>query len=38
LLAFFTLSDDELKLIGNRRGDHSRLGFGLQLKTLPYLG
>jgi Domain of unknown function (DUF4158) len=38
LLAFFTLSDDELVLIGDRRGDHNRLGFGLQLKTLPYLG
>jgi TnpA family transposase len=38
LLAFFTLSDDELELIGDRRGDHNRLGFGLQLKTLPYLG
>ena len=38
LLAFFTLFDDELELIGDRRGDHNRLGFGLQLKTLPYLG
>jgi hypothetical protein len=38
LLAFFALSDDELELIGDRRGDHNRLGFGLQLKTLPYLG
>jgi hypothetical protein len=38
LLAFFTLSDDELELIGDRRGDHNRLGFGLQLNTLPYLG
>ncbi len=27
LLAFFTLSDDELELIGDRRGDHNRLGF-----------
>ena len=34
VLAFFTLSDDELELIGDR----NRLGFGLQLKTLPYLG
>jgi hypothetical protein len=38
LLTFFTLSDDGLELIGDRRGDHNRLGFGLQLKTLPYLG
>ncbi|MBV9323223.1 MAG: DUF4158 domain-containing protein [Chloroflexi bacterium] len=38
LLAFFTLSDDELDFIGDRRGDHNRVGFGLQLKALPYLG
>jgi Domain of unknown function (DUF4158) len=38
LLAWFTLSDDALELIGDRRGEHNRLGFGLQLTTLPYLG
>ena len=38
LLAFFTLSDNELELIGDRRGDHNRVGFRLQLKALPYLG
>jgi len=38
LLALFTLSDDELELIDDRRGDHNRLGFGLQLKAMLYLG
>jgi hypothetical protein len=38
LLAWFTLSDDALDLIGDRGGEHNRLGFGLQLTTLPYLG
>jgi len=38
LLASFTLSDANLDLIGDRRGDHNRLGYALQLKALPYLG
>jgi Domain of unknown function (DUF4158) len=38
LLASFSLFDGELGLIGDRRGDHNRLGFGVQFKTLPYLG
>ncbi len=38
LLTSFTLSDDELELIDDRRSEHNRLGFSLQLKTLPYLG
>ncbi|MGI9145537.1 MAG: DUF4158 domain-containing protein [Chloroflexota bacterium] len=38
LLASFTLSDADLDLSGDRRGDHNRLGYALQLKALPYLG
>jgi hypothetical protein len=35
LLVWFTLSDDALDLIGDRRGEHNRLGFSLQLTALP---
>jgi hypothetical protein len=38
IIAFFTLSPAEIKLVKKQRGEHNKLGYGLQLCLLRYLG
>uniref|UniRef100_UPI00402A7CE3 Tn3 family transposase n=1 Tax=Bacillus sp. DX2.2 TaxID=3073452 RepID=UPI00402A7CE3 len=38
LIRYYTLSDEELQIVNQQRGDHNRLGFAIQLSYLRFPG